>query len=94
MWLWYQVMSLSMISPVRGSDVCGPDGVAHEARRPAHHRVRARLPDPSRGPRAFVGGVLREDRVLEARLLEDLLPVLDALPSRTRRHRVGVAGSR
>ncbi len=24
MWLWYQVMSLSMISPVRGSDVLGP----------------------------------------------------------------------
>src|SRR5512138_1927430 len=24
MWLWYQVMSLSMISPVRGSAVLGP----------------------------------------------------------------------
>src|SRR5688500_12984235 len=24
MWLWYQVMSLSMISPLRGSDVLGP----------------------------------------------------------------------
>ena len=24
MWLWYQMMSDSMISPVRGSDVLGP----------------------------------------------------------------------
>ena len=24
MWLWYQVISLLMISPVRGSDVLGP----------------------------------------------------------------------
>ena len=70
-----------------------PDGVADQARRPPHDGVANVFRIPVG---IFLGRrcVLRDDRVLEAGLLERALPVLDALPSCTERQRVGVAGSR
>src|SRR3990170_3756528 len=48
MWLWYQVISLFRISPVRGSEVCGPTALRT---RLAAHRTHAA---PRGG--AWVGG--------------------------------------
>jgi hypothetical protein len=71
MWLWYQVISELMISRMRTRRV------ARERGRPADDRV-ARVVEVEIRILFLRRRVLRENGVLEAGLLEHLLPVLDA----------------